>query len=337
MAKQRDLLIGLEMLTEGAAAAVPQSIRSESLSAESEKIKKRSRGWTMGAGIQGVGIGQKITGRRETDELVLKVYVERKKPVAKCKAPVPKRVRLPEVGSLPTDVEEIGRVEVESFTSRVRPSMPGCGVGHRKVTVGTFGCLVRKKSDAKGLYILSNSHVLANQGIAAIGDPILQPGVFDGGKHPADVIGRLSDFIPFQFSAAGYPNLVDAAIAKVKSRKQIVSQIRILGVKPVGVSLNVRRGMVVKKVGRTTDFTTGVVRDIHYRLALQYMKTPTVKARAGLRDQVLCTRYTAGGDSGSIVLNRANRAVGLHFAGSPSTSIFNKIEHVLTLLDVRLV
>ena len=31
------------------------------------------------------------------------------------------------------------------FTERVRPAMPGSGLGHTAVTVGTFGCLVREK------------------------------------------------------------------------------------------------------------------------------------------------------------------------------------------------
>jgi hypothetical protein len=54
---------------------------------------------------------------------------------------------------------------MELDTQRHRPAFPGCGLGHTDVTVGTFGCLVRKKGDPNNLYILSNSHVLANEGI----------------------------------------------------------------------------------------------------------------------------------------------------------------------------
>jgi len=43
-------------------------------------------------------------------------------------------------------------------------------------------------------------------------------------------------------------------------------------------------------------------------------------------------RYTAGGDSGSAVFNMNKEVVGLHFAGSDSSSIFNRIGHVLDLL-----
>jgi hypothetical protein len=57
----------------------------------------------------------------------------------------------------------------------------------------------------------------------------------------------------------------------------------------------------------------------------------------GFRDQVLCTRYSASGDSGSAVLNMEKEIVGLHFAGSDSSSIFNRIGHVLDALSIEVV
>lgn len=344
MAREADLILALEFVTEGAKAAVPPELHRkafglESFQKETEKIRKRSRDWTSGRGIQGIGIGHKISKGKETEELSMRVYVERKKPAAKVKNKVPKTVSVPEIGKVPTDVVEIGRLQLETFTDRVRPAIPGCGVGHKDVTVGTFGCLVRKKGKRRGLYILSNSHVLADSGVAEIGDEILQPGKIDGGKLSTDVIATLSEFVPFDFSA-GYPNLVDAAIAKVKSSRSVAPEIRIIGVKPRGVSRRLSRGMRVKKTGRTTDFTIGVIQDLHYRVRIPYKSSktnPNARRTAGLRDLVLCSRYTAGGDSGSIVLNDRNYAVGLHFAGSPSTSIFCRIRNVFDLLDVRLV
>lgn len=340
MATENDLVLALEFVTEGAKAAVPQTLAraefsTESFVAETRKIQKKARPWTQGRGIQGVGIGEKISdGKVSGDELALRVYVEKKKPKSKIKNPVPSKLPVPEIGDVTTDVVEIGRVEPEIFTSRVRPAMPGCGVGHPKVTVGTFGCLVRKKGK-KRLYILSNSHVIANEGVAKKGDPVLQPGWMDGGRPPKDVIGRLEEWVPFQFSATGFPNLVDAAIARV-AKSRVTDVIRIIGIAPSGVSTNIRRRMRVQKVGRTTDYTTGVVLDVHYRLSLSYMRPGGGTGRVGLRDQVLCSRYTQGGDSGSAVLNSRKRVVGLHFAGSPSTSIFNRIENVFNLLDLEL-
>jgi hypothetical protein len=283
-----------------------------------------------------VGIGPKVTDGKALDELALKIYVDEKKSEKEIDNPVPKTVKLEGLKEpLPTDVEAIGKVVLEPNTSRVRPAIPGFSIGHVLITAGTFGCLVRKKRDERTLYILSNSHVLANGGIGAVGDRIIQPGRTDGGQFPQDVIATLDDWVRFQFTASGYPNFVDAAIARVKKR-DVTSAIRQIGV-PVGTSTIVRRGMRVQKTGRTTDYTVGLIRDVHFRTALRYPRPVGGRGRVGLRDQVLCTRYTTPGDSGSAVLNMKREVVGLHFAGSASSSIFNRIEHVLRLLDIEIV
>lgn len=339
MTTRSDLRVALEILTEGGAAPIPKNYKSKSFTAEVVRIEKASRPWTQGKGIQGVGIGHKHSVGKSTGDLVLKVYVEKKRTMAGLNNPVPKSVKIGSMKAMPTDVEEIGKVQAETFTQRVRPAMPGCGLIHPAPpdSVGTFGCLVKKTKNKKTLYILSNSHVLANEGLAAIGDHIVQPGTLDGGTAPADSIATLAEFVPFDFTTATYPNFVDAAIAKVTRKGDVIDKIRILNVKPQGSSSVVRIGMAVHKVGRTTDYTTGEIKDIDYRLALNYAKPGGGKGRVGFRDQVLCTRYTAGGDSGSAVLSKnSNKVVGLHFAGSPSTSIFNKITHVLSLLDIQI-
>ena len=342
MNRETILLEALDMLTEVAGApaafgtaylmAAPRHLaRPEALATH-----EANKSWTYGPDIQGLGIGEKVTDQKRLKEVVLKVYVTEKKPESKLKnlVKVPKEVKL--AGSnrvIPTDVEAIGKVEKEANTTRVRPAIPGFSLGHPAITAGTFGCLVRKKGDAKTLYILSNSHVLADEGLAAVGDQIIQPGAYDGGTAPADVLATLAQFVPFTFSATGYTNLVDAAIAKVKKPKLVTSAIRIIGV-PAGTSVALARGMQVQKCGRTTDYTVGVVRDINYRTSLRYKKPGGGTGRVGFTDQVLCTRYTAGGDSGSAVLDMKKKIVGLHFAGSESSSIFNRIEHVLAALGV---
>lgn len=332
MPSEKQIVALLDMLTEGAAA--PAAV--ESVAAAAETLHKAAKPWTEGKGIQGIGVGEKITDGEQLKQVVLKVYVDQKRPKSQLDNPVPPKVRMPGLDEqVETDVEEIGRMDKEPNTARVRPAVPGFGLGHVKITVGTFGCLVRKKGEKKALYILSNSHVLADEGTGQIGDHIIQPGDHDGGKA-ADVIAELAAWAPFQFTTAGYPNLVDAAIAKVKKAADVTSAVRLIGV-PKGTSNVVRRGMRVQKTGRTTDYTIGVIKDINYRLALRYKKPGGGTGRVGLADQVLCTRYTAGGDSGSAVFNMSGKVVGLHFAGSPSTSVFNRIEHVLTALDIELV
>lgn len=332
MATEKQLLLALDVLTEAEIAPQLATMRTEALA-----VRRAAKPWVTGKGIQGFGIGERITAGKVTKQLALKVYVEKKLPKAQVRGLVPAELEVPGVSrKIPTDVEAIGRVELEANTARVRPAIPGFSVGHVAVTAGTYGCLVRRTNAAAGWYILSNSHVLADEGVGRKGDDVIQPGDLDGGAAPGDVIARLFDWVPFQFTSSGYPNLVDAAIAKLKGTKTATSAIRIIGV-PAGVSSVVRRGMRVQKCGRTTDFTVGVIKDVNYRLALDYKAPGGGTGRVGFRDQVLCTRYTAGGDSGSAVLNAQRKVVGLHFAGSPSTSIFNRIRHVLAALKINVV
>jgi len=294
------------------------------------------KSWARHPNIQGFGIAERITQGKKLKDVALKVYVERKLPLNKLDAPVPKQVMLPGMSQpVDTDIQEIGKVVLEANTSRHRPAMPGCGLGHFEVTAGTFGCLVRKKGKPE-LYILSNSHVLANSGTGKAGDVILQAAVFDGGEQPADILCKLSEWVPFKFGDDTYENLVDAAIAQVKPA-DVTSKVNLIGVPPKGVGSVLRRGMKVKKVGRTTDLTSGEITDVDFRTSLPYPMPNGGEGNVGMRDQVLCTRYTAGGDSGAAVFNSNNQIVGLHFAGTPSTSIFNRITNVLDALGLEIV
>jgi hypothetical protein len=57
---------------------------------------------------------------------------------------------------------------------------------------------------------------------------------------------------------------------------------------------------------------------------------------ARFQDQLLAGPMSQGGDSGSAVLDDQNQLVGLLFAGSDSTTILNRIEHVFEELGLEL-
>lgn len=242
--------------------------------------------------------------------------------------------------------------------SRLRPAMPGCSIAHYRVTAGTFGAVVRERrggsrggsgsgsdsgsdsdsgsgigSSGSGLaLILSNNHVLANSTTgrdrrARRGDPVLQPGPHDGGKAEKDVIATLWRYIPISKRKI---NLVDAALARPVAPGLIRPEILGLG-KVVGTREAVL-GMEVRKSGRTTGLTSGVVRVLQATVKVEYGFARPVS----FAGQIVTTAMSAGGDSGSLVLDRQNRAVGLLFAGSDLTTIMAPINTVLELLEVEL-
>jgi hypothetical protein len=333
MSDRRKLRHVLSMLTEGEKASVPRRLKKAAAEAA-----RSAQGWLAGADVQGLGIARKRSGDATQDALAIRVYVKRKLPKERCDSPVPPRVRVPGLdGEFLTDVEGIGTIRPQENTGRARPALGGYSISHTAVNYGTLGCLVRRVGDPDNRpLILSCSHVLANYGLAQKGDRIVQPGTFDQ-DGPGDYgIGLLEDFVPFIFSEAGYPNIVDAAIARADALEKVSPAIRLLGV-PQGVSVFVREGMQVQKTGRKSDWTTGKVTDPDFRFDARYPRTATEYARLGFRDQVLCTRLTSDGDSGSAVLNSALQVVGMHIAGSESVSIFSKIGSVLSQLGVEII
>jgi hypothetical protein len=176
--------------------------------------------------------------------------------------------------------------------------------------------------------------VLARSGNAMAGDPIVYPGPADGGKLPANRVAALSDFIPFD-STGTLVNQVDAALAEVDPSRlgEIAFEID-KATAPFG-TIRPRRGMGVAKAGRTTGKTRGEIIDVNFRFVMQYSG---VAGKVGFIDQVLCTRYTDAGDSGSIVVDtESGKIVGLHFAGAEGGSVFNPIQPVMSALKFKFV
>lgn len=287
--------------------------------------------------VVAVGISEKISNEKSTGKLALTFYVEKKIPLKKLNADlaIPPTVAESLGGpeAIPTDVIVLGKIVPEKNPNVTRKKVqPGYSIGHVDISAGTLGAIVKKGGN---LCILSNSHVLAVSGTAKNGDAILYPGKADGGKKTVDLVGKLVGFKKF-VTGGDFVNHVDCAIASVTPERlpDLVSQIKGLSI-PTG-TIKPKRGMKVVKVGRTTDKTTGEIRDVHFRFVLDY-KQPGVGG-VGFVDQVLCTRYTLPGDSGSLVLDKeTGKAVGLHFAGANGGSVFNPIDEVLEALDITLV
>jgi len=308
-----------------------------------------------GGNVVGMGVGVKWKNGQATGEPALIVLVTQKMD----KNQVHKLDLVPtKLAEMQTDVLAIGHpfaggsapvdAGIQTLTKRVRPAKGGYSVGHVAITAGTIGTCVYKilpggtvSPPTHGIgippkyYILSNNHVLANSNAAAIGDPILQPGPFDGGVNPADKIANLSEFIPITFfpavPLAAHNNLVDAAIAEGQFHdldREIYWTCCVRGWRRKAL---VAVGTIVQKTGRTTNYTTGRITTVNAVVDVNYGGGKVAR----FKDQILTTPMSAGGDSGSLVTTVDDVAVGLLFAGSASVTILNQIENVRSLLRVE--
>jgi len=297
--------------------------------------------------VVGVATGHKIKGDRDTGDICVTVFVSQKLDKALVKADdlVPATV-----SGFKTDVVETGEIfagqngevamkeelGIEVLKQRVRPAKGGYSVGHYRITAGTIATCVYDLEPFPGIppryYILSNNHVLANSNNARIGDPILQPGPYDGGNVPGDIIARLYRFVPIKWhTSSSIPlNLVDAAIA-VGDFHNLDREIYWIGyVKQV--KSNPRVGDLVEKTGRTTNFTTGKIIATNATVDVNYGGGRVAR----FARQIMTTNMSAGGDSGSLVCDIKEGAVGLLFAGSSTVTVINSILYVQALLRIRL-
>ena len=307
--------------------------------------------------VVAAGIGYKTVGGRRTDALSIICSVVKKVPDSRLAT----RDRVPgEIQGIPTDVVETGPLRaLLARTDRWRPAPGGVSIGHPAITAGTLGCLVRKTGET---LILSNNHVLAAENAAAIGDPILQPGTYDGGRDPADRIAVLQEFVPIQFLSPGpsdcplargvatlanllaraagsrtrlqavrileAENMVDAALARPVNPADLSPEILELG--PITAIGTAGLGTAVKKSGRTTAVTSGEILQVDVTADISYGAGRTAR----FTDQLIAGSMSSGGDSGSAVLDAENRLVGLLFAGSDTTTVINPIEHVVAALGI---
>jgi hypothetical protein len=248
-------------------------------------------------------------------------------------------------------VAKRGGPSPEWFTKHRRPLEAGISIGHFRITAGTLGFFVR---DDDGVYILSNNHVLADVNRGQPGDPILQPGPYDERRvrnrklRQEDIVGVLDRFVPISFSRS---NVVDCAIAeifkgigRVDGRTRAIRK-HVKGTKPVTVD---DLHLPVFKAGRTTGITRGRITQVEVDRLRVDMGAGSKERTALFSDQFEIEgpsprkRFSAGGDSGSLIVDAQGFARGLLFSGGPDThgndlTYASQIEVVLKKLGVTLV
>lgn len=219
---------------------------------------------------------------------------------------------------------------------RHRPVVCGVSVGHSNVNAaGTLGCLVEKEGHH---YILSNNHVLTDSNEATPGDAVIQPGSIDGGTPPEDNIATLEPYSEIDFS--GDANDIDAAIAQVGDTNQTLVSPEIIDIgTPSTTSCLASLGQTVRKSGRTTGHTIGVVEDISGDFWVGYGNKSTLFEDQIVVRSVDANPFSAPGDSGSLLVDQQMlEPVALLFAGDDSgLTIANPIKLVLDYYGVTVV
>ncbi|MDR1142547.1 MAG: S1 family peptidase, partial [Planctomycetaceae bacterium] len=212
---------------------------------------------------------------------------------------------------------------------------------------GTFGAIVQKENK---LFALSNNHVFAACNHTQIGQPIMSPSIMDTGPDaPAPrLIARHSEILELR---SGNPYLVpltslDAAVAEIDP--DVVTSWQGSendGYDTPNVYITPCPGMLVKKIGRTTGLTLGIIEaEVPGPWCLEYKSkkfTATVWFQNIWTIRTTETPYFAlPGDSGSLVVtDNAKHAVGLLFAASLKGDygyIF-PIENILCAFNMQLI
>ena len=339
----------LEQLRSAKAVAVKNFLQAKSFLEATPQIARALRSTARatatadpGLNIVGVGIGRKRVGGKLTARTCVRVYVQRKLPkrAMAAESMVPARL-----DGVETDVIETGAFRalalsaaIQQARSRLRPLKAGCSIGFafpppkdRFVMAGTLGAIVERGGV---FYLLSNNHVLADEGQLAAGAPIYQPGLLDGGNAATDQVATLTQFVPLL--AAG--NTVDAALAQADGpalvSRKFVSGVTLKSVSPLDATVN----LAVHKMGRTTGYTRGTIEDVSADVKVGYDTGEYTFSNQIIINGLAQQAFSDSGDSGSLIVARTSgRATGLLFAGSTSYTIANHIGAVLTALGVALV
>lgn len=189
---------------------------------------------------------------------------------------------------------------------------------------GTIGYFCTRKSKLprrKEVHLLSNRHVFADLSKDKVdgADLIVQPSPGEPASNRP--IGTLVSFSALKFdNDLNNPNHVDAAIAKLWAPTAHQPLIPLIGsVKGYVATKDVEIGEAVRKFGRTTGYTEGKIFSICLDIWIRYDRTGK---SAFFQDQFLVepdttefTKFVSGGDSGSLLVDAEQHAIGLIFAG----------------------
>jgi hypothetical protein len=260
-----------------------------------------------------------------------------------------------EIEGFPTDVAELGIDKLLSgppLTGPICPLRPGYSIAHKAVrsietpdyfvlASGTLSCIVRDLRDSE-LLILSNNHVLANTNEAETGDEIMHPGPYykDLGPLPAATLKAYKKIVfgGDEHSPDALKNRIDAAVARpiVPIDPDIPSIGIPEGVSEIEPAANVR----VKMTGAMSGYKEGLI--VQGDVSAKFSNFGGTGKDAYFEHYFNCQPLATHGDSGSLMLDKDGKALGLVFMakfvdGTPTISRACRLQYVLRELGIELV
>jgi endonuclease G, mitochondrial len=316
-------------------------------------------------GVTGVDIGYKIKNGAFTNEVALRVHVERKLPpgafdgspadlipkddILPENLPLEQRYFKPSGGRVPMDVIEAKYkpTQVSQFARelpqekekvnrrrRLDPLVGGISIGSPLIPVGTLGALVWDKVDGS-VCILSNWHVLAGSLQAEPGTPCFQPGRFDQGRS-SDVVAHLKRW--------SFNRQTDAAIAELNGSRHYSAGEIVSMFQQITGEAAPHLGMIVLKSSRSSGFTPGFVDGLYFSAPIEYSNglVRVFEEQIHIAPLDPNQRISEPGDSGGVWVTETPsdgyKAVGLHFAGDLPNSSFGEyaLANPMTIVAERL-
>jgi len=295
-------------------------------------------------GVNAVEVGYKIIDGKKTDELSIRIHVEKKKDVSKDEMipPIIKGVKtdviertfvLPNHNRLLHKFKITPNVDVGNYN----PLQGGISIGPCRIIgssayYGSLGILVIDNKTQAPM-VLSCFHVMAVDTSWSVGDTMSQPSLADGGKCPDNVIGTLQ--------RANLDDTTDCALASVNEQARgVICQIEDIG-NIAGISTAASNASVRKR-GRTTLLTFGAIESIDMTVQnIDYgdgLGKRTLTNQIGIEPDISKNKmFLDDGDSGAVVVDDSSQVIGLLFSGSPDGhGIANPIQAVLNALDANI-
>jgi hypothetical protein len=307
-----------------------------------KRTLEKHQTWFSQKNVVGLCISRKLAGAERTKDISLQVLVRKKRPAHRLSKHhfIPGVIETDMLGideSIVTDVLEVGDARLESLATANRPLFPGFSVGHRFGGSGTFGCAVRSL-ESNRLLGLSCAHVVALSGKAPIGTLVLAPARTEAQALHVLSRARFGRLQCIGQLKTGFENAsinVDAATFSPELPGSLGAAMAISLATPTGVLSDVREGTPVTKVGARTRQTSGIVLATDVLTSLPYPSS-TGTRRIWFSGLIGISRFTSDGDSGALVMDSENHAVGMHVGSNQGMSLAIPIKRVLDAMNCSL-